>query len=104
MKRTLLFSGLAALFLLVSVALPQSGQALPLANGGSYAIDWWTVDDGGIMFSTGGGYSLGGTAGQPDAGPALSGGGYALTGGFWFTAAGEGPGGGHIYLPIIRKS
>ena len=40
------------------------------------------MDGGGATFSTGGGYSLGGTAGQPDAGE-LSGGGYTLGGGFW---------------------
>jgi hypothetical protein len=47
-----------------------------------YAIDWWTVDGGGAMFSTGGAYSLGGTIGQPDAG-VMSGGSYTLVGGFW---------------------
>ena len=54
---------LAALLLLASVALAQSG--------GSYDLSWWTVDGGGATFNTGGGYSLGGTAGQPDAAPRL---------------------------------
>jgi hypothetical protein len=47
-----------------------------------FDVSWFTIDGGGGMFSTGGGYALGGTIGQPDAG-AMSGGGFALTGGFW---------------------
>jgi hypothetical protein len=58
------------------------------------------VDAGGQTFSTGGGYTLGGTVGQPDAG-ALSGGDYVLGGGFW--------GGGalavaySVYLPLVLR-
>ncbi len=64
----------------------------------TYAISWWTVDGGGAMLSTGGGYSLDGTIGQPDAG-VLVGGGYTLVGGFW---------GGTVtsyclYLPLILR-
>lgn len=44
-------------------------------SGGGYDLTWSTLDGGGAMFSTGGGYSLGGTLGQPDAGAASSGGG-----------------------------
>jgi hypothetical protein len=47
-----------------------------------YAIDWRTMDGGGGT-STGGVYSLSGTIGQPDAGPAMTNGQYAVTGGFW---------------------
>ena len=47
----------------------------------SYSIDWFTVDGGGGT-STGGGYSLSGTIGQPDAGT-MSGGNYTIQGGFW---------------------
>jgi hypothetical protein len=47
----------------------------------TFAIDWFSVDGGGGT-STGGGYTLTGTTGQPDAGK-MSGGGYALEGGFW---------------------
>jgi hypothetical protein len=79
-----------ALLLLVSVV-----SAL-----GEYDLSWWTVDGGGQTFSSGGGYTLGGTAGQPDAGT-LSGGEYTLGGGFW--------GGGavtvshDIYLPLVLR-
>ncbi len=86
--------GLAVLLLAVAgVALAQSG--------GGYDLSWWTVDGGGYTWSEGGGYSLGGTAGQPDAGAALSGGGYTLTGGFWGGAAGSNY---ILYLPIMFKN
>jgi uncharacterized membrane protein len=71
-------------------------------SGGGYDLSWSTVDGGGGTFSTGGGYSLGGTAGQPDAGLA-TGGSYTLGGGFW--------GGGAvtatdnvIYLPLVMRN
>ncbi len=51
-------------------------------TGGGYDLTWWTVDGGGGTVS-GAGYTLMGTAGQPDAGAPLTGGGYTLTGGFW---------------------
>lgn len=47
----------------------------------SYSIDWFTIDGGGGT-SAGGGFTLSGTIGQPDAGR-LSGGAYTLEGGFW---------------------
>lgn len=47
----------------------------------SYDLSWWTVNGGGGQ-STGGSYTLTGTAGQPDAG-VISGGAYTLRGGFW---------------------
>ena len=58
-------------------------------------VDWWTVDGGGAKLD-GGTYTLMGTAGQPDAGPALGGGAYALIGGFWGGEAQYG-----VYLPLI---
>jgi hypothetical protein len=33
-----------------------------------YDLSWWTADGGGATLSTGEGYRLSGTAGQPDAG------------------------------------
>jgi len=83
---------LAAFLLLASIALAQSG--------GGYDLSWNTVDGGGTTFNAGGDYTLGGTAGQPDAG-LLSGEGYTLGGGFW--------GGGavaqyRIYLPLVLRN
>src|SRR3954454_12630705 len=57
---------------------------LSVAGGASaqnFAIDWFTIDGGGGT-STGGGYTVSGTIGQPDAGT-MSGGTYSLDGGFW---------------------
>ena len=84
---------LAALLLVTSVALAQSG--------GDYDLSWSTVDGGGYTFSLGGDYELGGTAGQHDAG-SMSGGDYVLHGGFW-------TGGGledefDTYLPLALKN
>ena len=65
----------------LGAAIAMLGATGILAN--DYALDWWTVDNGGQMFSTGGGFELAGTIGQPDAG-AISGGEFELSGGFWF--------------------
>jgi len=55
---------------------------VPIALHAQYALEWFTIDGGGGT-STGGVYSLTGTIGQPDAGPAMTGGNFSLTGGFW---------------------
>ena len=117
MKALLL--ALGALLLLASVAGARAGAnpgtwtalpsallpSAPLGTSGtsgtgsaSYDLSWWTVDGGGAAFSTNGGYTLGGTLGQPDAG-ALSGGGYTLAGGFWSGAAVQ----YKVYLPLVVK-
>ncbi|MGB9724287.1 MAG: hypothetical protein ACP5OO_11425 [Chloroflexia bacterium] len=84
------------------LALAVLAPALVLAQSGDgYDLTWNTVDGGGYTWSEGGGYSLGGTAGQPDAG-ALSGGDYALRGGFW--AGGVVPAMQYrIYLPLALR-
>ncbi len=64
------------------IILLLSAVAIAGAEAPGYSIDWWTVDGGGITFSSNGGYSLGGTIGQPDAG-VLGNQGYILNGGFW---------------------
>ena len=56
--------------------------ATPLPAQTNYMVDWFTVDGGGGM-SSGGGYTITGTIGQPDAGPPMSGGSFTLVGGFW---------------------
>ena len=81
--------------LLLALAL----TAAVVVNG--YDLSWWTVDGGGGTFSTGGGYTLGGTIGQRDAG-LLIGGDYTLGGGFW--GGGEVHQPAHlIYLPITIR-
>jgi hypothetical protein len=55
------------------------------ALASEFEITRSTVDGGGVMRSTGGGFELSGTIGQPDAGKMTSGDGeLELTGGFWF--------------------
>ncbi len=82
-----------AILLVVSTALAQSG--------GGYDLTWNTIDGGGATFSTGGGYTLGGTIGQPDAGQ-MSGGGYTLAGGFWGDFWGGVAAVFKAYLPLVQ--
>lgn len=64
----------------VAVAGMNAIYGLPVASG--YAIDWYTMDGGGVTFSIGDHFELAGTVGQPDAG-VMAGGSYELEGGFW---------------------
>ncbi len=63
-------------------------------------ITWYSVDGGGTARAAAGGYTLGGTIGQPDAG-VLASGAYSLRGGFWIggpsgaVGVGENP-------PVVR--
>jgi hypothetical protein len=52
-------------------------------RGDDFDLDWWTIDGGGEMWTTGGDFELSGTAGQPDAGVLMTGGDFELVGGFW---------------------
>ncbi len=67
---------------LAAMALLVGGGAARAQTGGGYDLVWSSIDGGGTTFSTRGGYLLGGTIGQADAG-AASGGAYSLSGGFW---------------------
>lgn len=88
------------LLLLIVLAAAVFASHLALAqSGGGYDLTWNSIDSGGVMFSAGGGFSLGGTIGQPDVSTALEGGGYSLVGGFW-----SGIPSYRIYLPLILKS
>lgn len=91
-----------ALLLPVTAALAQSeGLAAPLGTG--YTLSWWTVDSGGTTSSGVGGYTLSGTAGQPDI-AAWSGGGYTLAGGFWGTTQSETGVKSRLYLPLVYRT
>lgn len=81
--------------------LLAAGSLAAAQTGAGYDLSWWTADGGGHTWSSGGGYQLSGTAGQPDAG-LLAGGGYTLGGGFW--RGGETavvPYG--VYLPLVLR-
>jgi len=95
MKKLWLVMAVAGLLLASTLALAQSG--------GVYDLSWSTVDGGGGTFSTGGVYSLGGTAGQPDAG-LLTGGVYSLGGGFSGGGAVAAPPENVIYLPLVVRN
>jgi hypothetical protein len=92
MKPRLVFTLVLVLILFVSGAMLAAG---------SYNLSWWTVDSGGGS-SSGNGYTLSGTIGQPDAGAAAVGGGYTLAGGFWHggaVALAE----TNVYLPLVVR-
>ena len=74
MRRIEILLAVALTLIVAGVAVAQSG------NG--YDLSWWTVDGGGGEVQ-GSGYTLTGTAGQPEAGPVLTGGDYTLYSGFW---------------------
>jgi hypothetical protein len=87
-----------ARWVLVALALLSTAALAP--SGSGYDLSWHTVDGGGCTVSRGGGYLLGATIGQPDAG-LLSGGGYTLGGGFWAGGAGETT--FRLYLPLTLR-
>jgi len=93
--------GIVAL-LVLSVSLPilsQASAAASVALDGGYTLSWWTVDGGGgVLSDASSGYTLGGTAGQPDAATWQSQG-YTLTGGFWGGAADK----YLVYLPLALR-
>ena len=66
-----------------TLALPIAVLAASASTAhAQLSIPWFTIDGGGGT-STGDGFTLSGTIGQPDAGPAMVGGAFALTGGYW---------------------
>jgi len=75
------------LMLLLAIAAVTRGAV-------GYDISPWSVAGGGVMFSSGGNYSLGGTIGQPSAGQ-IGVGGYTLGSGFW--------GGGVAAAPKLHR-
>ena len=64
------------------------------------AITRHSVDCGGAIFVTAGGYKLGATIGQPDAGT-LTGGAFTLRGGFWFGGQAPVTGVGEDVVPVL---
>jgi len=86
---------LLAVFTLLLVAVSAAH-----AQTSVYDLAWRTMDSGG-GHSSGGGLTLDGTIGQPDAGQ-ITGGGLVLRGGFWSprqpTSAGT-----SIFLPVILR-
>jgi hypothetical protein len=98
MKRIIYVTLIVLLLIVASMALPQGRVAASTALSTGYDLTWNTIDNGGGE-SAGGGYILGGTIGQPDAGAAMNGGGYSLAGGFWAGALNQ----HSVYLPLVSK-
>ena len=65
----------------ILAALATAAVCLPALADGPYTITWWTADGGGGT-SAGGGWTLSGTIGQPDAGSMIAPG-WSVSGGFW---------------------
>lgn len=67
----------------VAVKSALMGMVAMLAvSAVAFELTWTTADGGGVMWSVGGGFTLGASVGQPDAGGA-TGPGFVLEGGFW---------------------
>ncbi len=89
-------AGVIAALVAVVGARGGGGTAAVLPD---FDLSWHTIDGGGATFSAGGGYSLGGSIGQPDAGQ-VSNLPYTLNGGFWGGASIN----YNIYLPLVLKN
>ena len=64
-RRVLWFGGL---LLVIGIVVGLLGNTpIGAQSGPGYDLSWWTVDGGGITPNDSSGYTLGGTAGQPDA-------------------------------------
>ncbi len=83
---------------LLAINLPIMAQ--------SYAVKGRPV--AAAQASSGGDFTLSGSAGQPEAGSALSGGGFSLSGGSSFGGSSSGSSGGgstySIYLPLVLRN
>ena len=93
--KPLLFS-LALLSLLIGIVTLAYAQV-----NNSYNLSWYTVDGGGNRLA-GGSFVMLSTAGQPEAGSALSGGDFRLNDGFW--AGGASAIQYAVFLPLIMRN
>jgi hypothetical protein len=99
MKRLIILIPIVLVLLIgISTANAQRSNE-PTSPQSGYSIDWFTIDGGGTMNSSGGLYSLSGSIGQADAG-SMGNGSYQLNGGFWGGASIN----YNIYLPLTLKS
>ncbi len=91
MKTFIRYTTLALILLVLSTVFVLA------QTGGTYGLDWHTIDNGGGQAS-GGTFTLVGTVGQSDV-VVMSGGTFSLSGGFW-----QGSNTQHyIYLPLVLK-
>jgi len=89
------------LILLLAVLL-VAGAGITIAagqTGDGYNLEWNVVSSSGSVSSTAfPPHALSGSAGQPEAGGAMTGGNYSLTGGFWAAIQPL-----TVYIPAVRK-
>ena len=80
LQRTIATRSIARGFVLAIALL-----AAPAWAGTPWTLEWWTLDGGGEVFTSGGGWELSGTLGQWDSTShsQSSGGAWEVTGGFW---------------------
>ena len=86
--------------LLVIALLLFTTWAIQAGSGGTYEIDWYSMDSGGTMSATGGTFELQGTIGQADT-AVIAQDTYEIQSGFWSAASNTGP--YQLYLPFIQK-
>lgn len=84
-RRVILGAALLGVLALAAAAYygPSASEAYAQSALATYAIEWYTIDSGGGMNSSGGTYTLSGTIGQHDAGSPMESGTFDLNGGFW---------------------
>lgn len=87
------------LFALLGVLLVHSSVPV-YANISDFELQWFSIDNGGTISSSGGSYTLSGTIGQPDAG-VLDGGDYTIQGGFWNSNTARSL--LDIFMPVVVK-
>lgn len=103
MKRIASVLSLVALLLCLPAVLAQGGPgpglepAAPAEPEQSFALAWYTLDNGGTLFSQGDTLKLSGTIGQVDAVTPLGGGELTLYGGFWTHVLNT----FHTFLPLL---
>ena len=98
LKQTLHIGLALLLFLTTATALAPAAARATNAASDTYELFWWTVDSGGV--TSGGVYTLAGTAGQAEA-ATMSGGTYSLGGGFLGGGSVSSP--PTLYLPLISR-
>ncbi len=101
MKRTLILAVMTTVALSLLLTLINRPAAVSAQSGGTYTLDWYTID-GSSGSSSGGSYALDATLGQPEAG-SISGGSYSLAGGFWNGAIIPAAVNYQVYLPLVLK-
>jgi hypothetical protein len=96
LRGAIVILALSGVLVLASGLLVHASEASALLTA-SNTLTNWSVDGGGGS-SSGSGYTITGTLGQPDAG-VLTGNSYTLTGGFWGGVPANSP----IFVPIAQR-